>query len=400
VNWFPLTPRARRIAWVAGVAFALGFGLLFPVLRGMRDDNDFGSFWAAGRHVWQEGRLDTYDGVERYLPVFQTLHVPLGLLPAAAAAAVWYLLSLAALWALPREIQRLSGVAPREQWPAWAVLGILLLDNLALGQSAPVLLFLTTWGVARAQRGRALAGGLAIGLAGLFKVIPAATLGVPVLLRRASGALAGFALAVALGFGATVALVGVENTAAETRRWAIETREMQSSWGLVEHGKSLRYKNQGLGVILARTLGDLGDTPATGAVRLASWPWPVVWTLYGLAMAALLAVGARAALAARRLPEERAWFRLYALSTLGMLLAAPLVWTHYYVWALPALVLLGGSRRALLWGGIAFNVVLFVPPLRALGFHAACAVALYTWIARSLWRDAAALETRAARGQP
>jgi hypothetical protein len=61
--------------------------------------------------------------------------------------------------------------------------------------------------------------------------------------------------------------------------------------------------------------------------------------------------------------------------------------------------LLCGSSRALLLGGIAFNVVLFVPPLRALGFHAACAVALYVWIARSLWRDAAAREARAARSE-
>lgn len=390
-----LTPRQRRLAIAAGVVFVVGFGALFPIPRGIEYTNDFGEFWRAGRHVWTQGAIDTDDAVERYLPVFQTLHVPLGVLPAGVAAAVWYLLNLAAIAALPREIERLSGVPAREQWPAFAILAILLLDNLALGQSAPALLFLTTWGVARARAGRAVRGGFAIAVAALFKVIPTATLGVPVLMRRARGAVAGFALAVVLGFGATAALVGVDETLSETRRWATETREVQSAWGLVEHGRSLRYKNQGLGVILARTIGDLGETRAKGAVRLASWPWPVVWTLYGMGMAALLAVGLRGALAARRLdtPERtdgRAWLGLFALSTLGMLLAAPLVWTHYYVWALPALVFLRRERRVLLWGGIAFNLALAVPPLRALGFHAACGVALYVWVARDLWRAASA----------
>jgi hypothetical protein len=380
-------PRRRRLAIALAAVVVVGFGLSQPVPRARDDRNDFQSFWRAGRTILEEGRLNDEGGVSRYLPVFQTLHVPLALVPAGVAGGIWYALSIAALWGLPRQLERLSGVPARQQWPAFAVLSVLVIDNLKLGQSAPVLLWLTTWGVARARTGGALLGGCAIGVAALFKVIPAAVLGVPVILRRARGAVTGFALAVTLGFGATAAWVGPRATADATLRWAKEVRNEQSAWGLVETGRSLRYNNQGLGVTLARTFGEVDEGRARGAVRLASFPWPWVWALYGIAVAALVVVGARGALAARRHDDGRTWLGLYALSALGMLIAAPIVWTHYFLWMLPALLVLRDRPRVLLWGGIAFNAALALPPLRALGFHLACAIALYVWIARELWRS-------------
>jgi hypothetical protein len=95
-----------------------------------------------------------------------------------------------------------------------------------------------------------------------------------------------------------------------------------------------------------------------------------------------LVLGAGAALHARRRSDGGAWLGLYALSALGMLIAAPIVWTHYF------LVMLCGRPRLLLWGGLAFNAALLLPPLRALGFHMACALALYAWIAWGLWSAA------------
>ena len=377
-------PRQRRAAFVFAAVFVIGFGLLQPVLLAIHDLNDFQGFWRAGRSVLEARRLHVESNVERYLPVFQVLHVPLAVLPVGVAAGLWFALSVAALWGLPRQLERLSGAPAREQWPAFAVLFVLMLDNLKLGQSAPVLLWLTAWGAARAREGGALAGGFAIGAAALFKVIPAATLGAPVVLRRARGALAGFALAVAIGFAATAAWVGPRATLDATWRWAAEVRAEQSAWALVESGRSLRYNNQGLAVTLARTFGDVDERKALGAVRLASWPWPWVWTLYGLVLVALFAVGASAALGARRRTDGDAWLELYALSALGMLLAAPIVWTHFFLWMLPGLVMLRDRPRLLLWGGIAFNAALVLTPLRALGFHMACALALYLWIALGL----------------
>jgi hypothetical protein len=379
-------PRRRRLALAAAALLVVGFGLLQPVPRAIDDRNDFQSFWRAGKTVLEERRLNDEPGVSRYLPVFQTLHVPLALVPAGVAGGLWYALSIAALLGLPRQLERLSGVPAREQWPAFAVLFLLVLDNLKLGQSVPVLLWLTTWGVARAREGGALPGGFAIGAAALFKVIPVAVLGVPVILRRAHGAVAGFAIAGAVGFGATAAWVGPAATAEATSRWAAEIRAEQSAWGLVETGRSLRYHNQGLGVTLARTFGPIDETRARGAVRLASFPWAWVWTLYGFVLVALVAMGVRAALAARRRDDARTWLELYALSALGMLLAAPIVWTHYFLWMLPGLLVLRDRPRVLLWGGIAFNVALALPPLRALGFHLACALAVYVWIAKELRR--------------
>ena len=379
-------PRRRRAALVLAAAFTVGFGLLQPVLLAVNDRNDFNSFWRAGRSVLAERLLRSDSGVDRYPPVFELLHAPLGALPLGVAAGLWYALSVAALCGLPRQLERLSGIPAREQWPAFAVMALIALDNLRLGQSAPVLLWLTAWGVARARAGKALDGGLAIGVAGLFKVIPAATLAAPMILGRARGALAGFALAVVLGFAATAAWVGPGAALSATRQWVSDV-SADSPWSLVERRRSLRYNNQGVGVVLARSFGAVDERKAKGVVRLASWRWPQVWTLYGLLLAAVLVLGGCAALGARRRTDAGVWLELYALSALGMLLAAPIVWTHYFLWMLPALLTLRGRPRLLLWGGIAFNAALAVPPLRALGFHMACALALYAWIAFGLCRS-------------
>ena len=377
-------PRRRRATFALAAVLVIGFGLLQPVALALYGQNDFDSFWRIGRSVLNAPpRLDC-----RPLPaVFQVLHVPLAVLPLGVASALWYALSVAALWGLPRQLERLSGVPAREQWPAFAVLFVLVLDNLKLGQSAPVLLWLTTWGAARAREGGALSGGFAVGAATLLKVIPAATLGALVILRRARGAVAGFLLALALGFAATAAWVGPRATVDATRLWGAEIRSQQSAWALVESGRSLRHNNQGLGVTLARTFGEIDERRSRDAVRLASWPLPWVWALYALMLAAVFAAGAGAALGARRRSDGDAWLELYALSALGMLLVAPIVWTHYFLWMLPGLLALRAQPRLLLWGGIAFNAALALPPLRALGFHMACALALYVWIARDLSRS-------------
>jgi alpha-1,2-mannosyltransferase len=379
-------PRRRRTALVLAAGLTVGFGLLQPVLLAVTDQNDFNSFWRAGRSVLAERLLRSDSGVDRYPPVFELLHAPLGALPLGVAAGLWYALSVAALCGLPRQLERLSGIPPREQWPAFAVMAVIALDNLKLGQSAPVLLWLTSWGAARARAGGALVGGVAIGAAALLKVIPAATLAAPVILGRARGALAGFALAVILGFAATAAWVGPGATLSATREWMSDLRA-DSPWSLVERRRSLRYNNQGVGVTLARSFGAVDARSAKGVVRLASWSWPQVWTLYGLLLAAAFVLGGCAALGARRRTDAGVWLDLYALSALCMLLAAPIVWTHYFLWMLPALLTLRGRPRLLLWGGIAFNAALAVPPLRALGFHMACALALYAWIASGLCRS-------------
>ena len=151
MNTLLAAPRRRRAAFVLTALFVIGFGLLQPVLLAIYDQNDFDSFWRIGRSVLETRRLES--NAERYLPVFQVLHVPLALLPVGVAAGLWYALSVAALWGLPRQLERLSGVPVREQWPAFAVSSLLVLDNLKLGQSAPVLLWLTAW--ARHTRARA-----------------------------------------------------------------------------------------------------------------------------------------------------------------------------------------------------------------------------------------------------
>ncbi|HZL99072.1 MAG TPA: glycosyltransferase family 87 protein, partial [Planctomycetota bacterium] len=124
---------------------------------------DFDDFHGAASRILETGSLSPPGKLMRYPPSFMILMWPLGLLPLSAAVAVFYLLSVAALLALPGELERLSGIPWRGQWPAWLVMLPLIVDNLVLGQSGPVLLYLVVAGTARSGAGRALAGGFLIG---------------------------------------------------------------------------------------------------------------------------------------------------------------------------------------------------------------------------------------------
>jgi hypothetical protein len=316
------------------------------------------------------------------------------------ATYLWYLLSVAALLGLPREIERLSGIAPKAQWPAWIVLMPVILNNLGLGQSGPVLLWLATAGVARTRLGRAAMGGALLMLGALLKLLPAVLLGIPLLFGRLRGALAGALLATAGVVAAGCLLVGPAEMLAGTRRWIDYTSEGQTHLSLVVNGDTLRYNNQSLAITLARTFGDVDRTKAKGLVQLSTLPLEHVIAFATGLMAAFAALGLAAALAARRTATPRAWLALLGMACIALLIPSPIVWTHYFIWMLPALVAVAHRRRLMWIGGTIFVAGLAVQPARALGLHMACALGLYVLLAVELIRAALAVTAPRAAGPP
>ncbi len=359
----------------------------FSVDRAMRGSNDFDGFHEAAATVWEHGQLLHDKAVSRYPPTFQVLLAPFGALPIGWAAAYWYLLSVAALVALPRELARLTGVPPREQLFAWAVMTPLIFNDLSLGQSGIVLLWAMTFACVRAREGKGLRGGVVLGLCAAFKLLPAALLAVPLIMGRFTRSAPGFALGMGVALAGALALLGGEITIEAFDWWLLRNTEGQTPWALVEQGRSLRFNNQALCTVLARTFGDLGGASAPGAVRLASWPLHTIWWIYGVLAAAIAILGLWAAAACRRTGGDRGWGGLFSLSCLAMLLAAPLVWTHYFFWALPAFLVTPLSRRARNVLGGAFVVCLASESLRALGAHLWISLALFVVLARRLVRD-------------
>ena len=395
--------RARR-PWLIGFAILLG---IYVVQRAVFNDGDFDGFHRAAQYVLETGELSVEKNVQRYLPTFQVFMVPLGLLPLRVAAALWLCFSLVSLWQLPRLTERLTGVTPRQQLPAWLIMAPIFVDNLILGQSGLVLLTLSIASLVWMREGRGVRGGLVLGLLGLFKILPLALFAVPVLLGRSRSAVAGLLLAVVLGTGFCTALVGWEETREAATFWATKTRAEQTPWALVANNRSLRHNNQGLGVVLARTFGDIKPAKAKNSVNITSFPLKVPWSLYGTLLAIAVALGLRTAWVVRRgvvgsdpgdvdvdgradeRHADRVWGGLCALVGLGMLFVSPIVWTHYFAWLFPALVLIVHRRAIMLRGGWAFVLAFAVPQLRGLGLHMFAALALYVFVAQALARRTA-----------
>jgi alpha-1,2-mannosyltransferase len=162
--------------------------------------------------------------------------------------------------------------------------------------------------------------GLLIGVATGLKLTPA-VFGVYLLLTgRPKAALASFA-----GFGATVALGWLALPRASWGFWSgylYDSNRVGAGW-IVD--------NQSLRGALARLLHE--ENP-----RLA-------WALAaGLTAVAGLAVAARTARGAGRLPRAEAWGTVCAALT--ALLVSPISWTHHWVWCVPILVLLAAEAAA------------------------------------------------------
>jgi alpha-1,2-mannosyltransferase len=375
--------RVSRLLPFALGAFLLWMGVL-AVYIASKGDNDFDGFHRAARHLLTEGQLSEARDIERYPPTFQVLMLPLALVPVGVAAFFWYALNAACLLALPRLFERSLGIPLRAQLPAWILAGPFVPVNLQLGQSAPLLIFASAWSIERLRRsaaGSALAGFVLV-LLGALKVLPLAFLGLPTLLRRIRLTWIGVALGLLACGGLLVLAVGKEEARASCQRW-LEDVETQSPWNLVKSERSLRYANQGLGVTLARTFGEFESQRVRGRVELLHLPLPVVWSAYFALLALTGLLTLKIVLRARRDGDMEAWLRGYAAIALAMLIVSPIVWTHYFLWWLPAGLALRRHDRALMILAACSLLATTLPATRALGFHIFTTLGLLVAIERT-----------------
>jgi len=389
--WNPRT--AGRI----GLGFAALVLFLIAVDRGSRQSNDFDNFYDAAFSVWHHGELFLEKGTLRYPATFQVLMSPLGSLPLDGAAAVWALLNLGAYAALAWMFARVLGLSARQQIPAWFCVAPFLVSNITLGQNGPLLLALSTAGVLAAGRGRAAGGGAAIVVAGLLKVFPGALIVVPVALHRARAALAGGVAAGLVVMAWTAAAIGPDAFVEDLVRWVEEVRTEQRPQALIEAVRGLRYNNQGLAITIVRSLTtDFSWNPplaAEGSIQVLSLPLPVAWGLYYGLVAVLVVTWCAVALRLRGGgPGPREFLGLQALAIPVLLSVSPIVWTHYFLWWLPALVFLSRHRAALWVLGTVSILGIGSEGARALGLHMGITLALFVAVARTLWREAPAPE--------
>jgi alpha-1,2-mannosyltransferase len=265
-----------------------------------------------------------------YPPFAAMVMVPLALLPAWLAAALWTGASVGALAAAVVVVRRALG----RPAPGWLVAlltgGALALEpvwqNLAFGQINLFLMLVILVDLVRPERRWS---GVLVGIAAGVKLTPLVFVVLLVLVGRrppAGRAVLAFAGTVALGF---LAMPG-----SATKYWTD---------GLVEAGRigppALAHNQSAFGA-LTRLL----DGPPSNLLWLA---------VAGPLSLAVLLVGA-------------AWWRRgdrvlgTSLGALAMLIASPVSWSHHWVWAVPVALAVWERSR---WAGAAWTAVFVARPV-------------------------------------
>ncbi len=291
---------------------------------------------------WLGGQAVT-DGIQLYgerhsglwftnTPFLAVLFAPMAALPLTAARMLWQLASVAAFaWACASAL-RLAGRRPTRKTVAAAVaLGLLLepvWHSLFLGQVNLFLLALVLADVRRAAEGRR--AGIGIGIAVAVKITPA----VFVVLLLAAGRVRA-AMTAAGAFVLCTAAAHLVNPEASRLYW-LHTFYDTSRLGVPY------ISNQSPYGAAARILG--------GVDQIGDWyqAVPVVLGALGLAVAVVWA-------------RRGDWSVAVAVTGVTGLLISPISWSHHWVWALPALVVLARTGdRVLAMGG--FVLFLLAPP--------------------------------------
>ena len=368
------------------LAAALAFAFLaYVVQRGAQRASDFKYVYGAARYVWSTGALNVR-AQARYPVTFHVLLAPLAALPLGAAAAVWAVLSMSAVAALPAVFARLTEIEPRGQLPAWALTAPFFIDALVLGQSDPINLLMVAAGVFAAAKGRGAIGMLLIGLAGLIKFLPLLHWST-VLARRASRDVwLGMVFTVALGLGILVAAVGWNDALAGVSQQFAFLSGRHSPRGIIERGADLRPNNESVPMVLVRQLGASSHTDGDSAA--SRLPLRTIFTLwYGL-LAALAGAWLLALFPAARVPPARGWLGMFALTSIVMLAATPICWHHYFLWTMPAALFLLHRPKLLAVLALVSLGITEWPAARSLGGHMIMAIGLFALVTHDLWRKA------------
>ena len=366
---------------VAALVFTF---LVYVTQRGARRASDFKYVYGAARYVWTTGALNVR-AQARYPVTFHVLLAPLAALPLGAAVAAWAVLSMTAVAALPAVIHRLAGIEPRRQLPAWALTAPFFIDALVLGQSDPINLLLVAAGLCSAKKGRGAIGMGLIGLAGLIKFLPILHWATAVARRKSRDVWLGMVLTGAFGLGILVAAVGWDDAVDGIGKQVEYLRGRHSPRGIIERGADLRPNNESIPMVLVRFWG--GSRQVTGAASAHRLPLGTIFAIWYGALAALGAAWLFALVPAARMPPERAWLAIFALTSIVMLASTPICWNHYFLWTMPAaLFLLHRPRLLIMLALLSLGITLW-PAARSLGCHMMMAIGLFFLVVHDLWRE-------------
>jgi glycosyl transferase family 87 len=391
-------PRWIAMPLLVALALLTLMVLSYSILRGATYSNDFKNPYRVARVFWQTGRLDI-KSEPRYPPTARVLLAPLAALPIGTAATVWALASIAAIAALPRLLERLTGIPRRAQLVAWLVVLPYLIDAVVLGQSDPINLFLVTTGLVLARDARDVLGAGLIGLAGMLKVLPVLFWAVLASRRRWRGALLGAAATAVAGLALLTMFSGWSAGLHSVDEWWTGLGETEGPWGLIAERNSLRENNESLPVVLARTFGDIDPALARNQLSLARLPLRAIWAAWLAVLAAITVVWLACAWRADRAPPERGWLGMFALTAVLMLAATPVAWPHYFLWLLPAALFSSDRPRLLIALAIAGQLGMMIPVLRGLGCHMLIALLLFGLVARDLLKVAPTSDPRRERAR-
>lgn len=347
---FPADPAARRKLqrWLAFLAVALA---LFLVARAMRKSGGvielnraFGERFLAGEDPWFDAaRGERVHGP--YPPSLAWVAVPLSLPPLIVARGVWAALQVGALAALFGLLARRA----RESFPLAAphvaalfaasllLVSRFLLRDFAGGGGNLIYATLAFAGIELALAGRALAGGIPLGLSLALKPNLAPLLLFLALRKRwsACGAALGFAL---VFFWLPALSFGPQRYAQLAGEWADGVLRYAALQDLLDPTlvpAGLPRAEDGMNQSLREALQRLSRPPgASGAVDVhvvELEPATAAWIARGISIALLLGVAANAWRARNARAE---WLSMLAFFPLALLLS-PITWKAHHVALLP-----------------------------------------------------------------
>ena len=309
------TSRSRKLAYTAlslELAIVVGFAIVYRPF-------DLNIYLWGGRAVTEATRLylvQAHANWFTYPPFGAALFVPLAGLPSVVVGLAWELATVAAFaWACVLSL-RLAGCRPSRATVAGVVAAGLLLEpvyhTLYLGQVNVFLLALVLTDISRVARGKR--AGVGIGLAAAIKITPGIFVVLLLLTRRTKDAVIAsgtFVACAALGY-----LVDPSASRLYWTRLFYDTSRVRVTY----------ISNQSLEAAAARLLG--------GGSQVGGWY-----------LAIELIVGALGLAVATTLARRCDWLGAATVTGTTGLLVSPVSWTHHWVWAMPALIVLlrGGA---------------------------------------------------------
>jgi len=308
--------------------------------------SDFRDFWENAVHFRQSGEISDALGVHNYLPFFTIFMLPWGFLPLRLAAALFVLLSLVLFGVSAALIENLLadgwGRRPRPAMIAALLLMLPYVHTCAvLGNLGLLVLFLVVAAWFLVERGRDWAAGLTLGLAILIKLLPVVLLAFFAFQRRWRVVGAALAVTVVLGLGVPLMAIGGRETLAQHRAFYQRAVRDHSAFVTLtsDQPRKTLYSNNAVPMVLRRLLSPTDAAPGRPAGRLLvnvgnAAPGLRLAT-YGALMCILIGASVLVTLYRRpswppvSIAEGRRLRWQYGVWCGLMLLAAPLLWTHY-----------------------------------------------------------------------